>query len=114
VNSIWLLDEFTAENGATRLVPGSHLVAGAASDHVSDPAGTHPNEVLVLAPAGTVAVFNAHLWHGGTLNRTAERRRALHCYFTAPEHSQQLDQREYVRKATYDRLGIPARYILDV
>jgi ectoine hydroxylase-related dioxygenase (phytanoyl-CoA dioxygenase family) len=114
VNSIWMLDDFTAENGATRVLPGSHRISGSAKDHLPDPLATHPSEVQLLAPAGSVGVFNSHLWHGGTTNQSNRTRRALHCFFTARENSQQLNQKEYIRKTTYDRISPAARYILDV
>src|SRR5215470_16386677 len=74
----------------------------------------HPAEVLLMAPAGTVVVFNSHLWHGGTLNQSALPRRATHSYFTRRGNRQQLDQRKYVRPETLDRLSPAARFILDV
>lgn len=114
VNSIWMLDDFTVENGATRVVPGSHRLEGAPKDYLADPLATHPQEVLLLAPAGSVGIFNAHLWHGGTTNRSNTTRRAVHCFYTARENPQQLNQAEYLRKKTYDRLSPAARYILDV
>jgi ectoine hydroxylase-related dioxygenase (phytanoyl-CoA dioxygenase family) len=113
-NSIWLLDDFTADNGATRVVPGSHRSGKSPGDVMSDVRDPHPGEVLLLAPAGTVVVFNSHLWHGGTLNRSLLPRRALHSYFTARRNSQQLDQRKYIRPETLGRLAPAARYILDV
>jgi ectoine hydroxylase-related dioxygenase (phytanoyl-CoA dioxygenase family) len=64
----------------------------------------HPDEVLLLAPAGTVVVFNSHLWHGGTLNRSSLPRRAMHSYFTRRANGQQLDQKKYVRPETLARL----------
>ena len=85
-NSIWLLDEFTEENGCTRLVPGTHR-GRHPGGVLEDPVAPHPEEEHLVAPAGTVAVFNSHTWHGGTLNRTeGGKRRALHCYF-APRGS---------------------------
>lgn len=113
-NSIWLLDDFTAENGATRVVPGSHRRGTRPGDEMPDPAARHPDEVQVIAPAGTVVIFNSHLWHGGTQNRTDRPRRAMHSYFTRREHRQQLDQKAYVRPETLARLSPAARYILDV
>jgi ectoine hydroxylase-related dioxygenase (phytanoyl-CoA dioxygenase family) len=113
-NSIWLLDDFTADNGATRVVPGSHLSGKSPGDVMADTRDSWPGEVLLLAPAGTVVVFNSHLWHGGTLNHSSRPRRALHAYFTRRGHDQQLDQRKYVRPETLARLGAAARFILDV
>jgi ectoine hydroxylase-related dioxygenase (phytanoyl-CoA dioxygenase family) len=69
--------------------------------------------VLLLAPAGTVVVFNSHLWHGGTLNRSSRPRRALHAYFTRRSKGQQFDQRKYAQPETLARLGPAARFILD-
>ncbi|MFF0458580.1 phytanoyl-CoA dioxygenase family protein [Nocardia africana] len=113
-NSIWLLDDFTAENGATRVVPGTHRRGRRPSEELADPAATHPDEVLLLAPAGTVVVFNSHLWHGGTRNTTKEPRRALHCGFVRRHQPQLVDQAEHIRVRTRDRLSPGARFILDV
>ena len=113
-NSIWLLDDFTTGNGATRVVPGSHRFGKTPGDVMTDVRGAHPQEVLLRAPAGTVVVFNSHLWHGGTLNRTPSPRRAAHSYFTRRGNAQQLDQKKYIRPQTLDRLSPAARFVLDV
>ncbi|MDQ2948296.1 MAG: phytanoyl-CoA dioxygenase family protein, partial [Acidobacteriota bacterium] len=47
-NTIWLLDDFTPENGATRVIPGSHRWGKLPQDVLQDPAKPHPEEVLVL------------------------------------------------------------------
>lgn len=113
-NSIWLLDDFSEENGCTRLVPGSHKGLHP-RNALEDAQAPHPDEERLIAPAGTVAVFNSHTWHGGTRNQSKDRpRRAMHCYFTAREHGQQLNQREYLRYETWKRVSPAARYILDV
>jgi hypothetical protein len=113
-NSIWLLDDFTASNGATRVVPGSHRARTVPRLALPDPAARHPDEVLVTGPAGTVVVFNSHLWHGGTENHSDRPRRALHSYFTRRGHGQQLDQKKYIRPQTLAALNPAARFILDV
>lgn len=113
-NSVWLLDDFTADNGATRVVPGSHRFTKRAREALDDPAAPHPDEVRLIAPAGTVVVFNSHLWHGGTMNRSDQPRRALHSYFTRRANGQQLDQKKYLRPDTLGRLSPAARFILDV
>jgi ectoine hydroxylase-related dioxygenase (phytanoyl-CoA dioxygenase family) len=113
-NSVWLLDDFSAENGCTRLVPGTHKGPNQ-KNALEDPMAPHPEQELVVAPAGTVAVFNSHTWHGGTLNKSKDlQRRAMHGYFTAREHGQQLNQREYLRYETWKRISPAARYILNV
>jgi hypothetical protein len=112
--SIWMLDDFTPDNGATRVVPGTHLLEGFPSDYMSNPEDTHPDELVVTGPAGSVIVMNSHTWHGGTTNRTDRTRRAIHPYYTAREHPQQQNMREYIRESTYERISPAARYLLDV
>jgi hypothetical protein len=114
VNVVWMLDDFTPENGATRVVPGTHRLAGSPGDYMEDPSDPHPDQVLLLAPAGSVAVFNAHVWHGGTKNISSKTRRGLFSAYVGREHGQQLDQKEYIRVVTYNRISPAARYILDV
>lgn len=113
-NSIWLLDDFTESNGATRIVAGSQRSRKIPRDVMADPTQAHPDEILLTAPAGTVVIFNSHTWHGGTLNRTDRPRRAMHSYFTRRDQQQQLDQKAYIRPETYARLSPAARFILDV
>lgn len=113
-NSIWLLDDFTEENGATRAVPGSHLKGTMPGDEMANVADTHPDQQLLLGPAGTVFIFNSHTWHGGTLNRTEGLRRGMHSYFCRRHHPQQLDQKKYLRPETAERLSEAAKTILDV
>jgi ectoine hydroxylase-related dioxygenase (phytanoyl-CoA dioxygenase family) len=113
-NSIWLLDNFTENNGATRVVPGSHRSGKMPRDVQANPKDPYLGEIKLLAPAGTVVIFNSHTWHGGTLNTSQNRRRAMHSYFCRRDQQQQLDQRKYIRPETYNRLSEAARYILDV
>ncbi len=113
-NSIWLLDDFTESNGATRIVPGSQRSGQVPRDVMPNPSLPHPDEILLTSPAGTVVIFNSHTWHGGTLNRTDKPRRAMHSYFTRRDQTQQLDQKVYIRPETYERLSPAARFILDV
>ncbi len=76
VNVVWMLDEFSAENGATRVVPGSHRRPdGPERDCV------YADEVLAVAPAGTLLLFNSQTWHGGGPNRTDRIRRAFHVHY---------------------------------
>ena len=46
-NTIWLLDDFTPENGPTRCVPGTHKSGKLPQEAMADPAAPHPDEVKV-------------------------------------------------------------------
>lgn len=113
-NSIWLLDDFTPENGATRVVPGTHRRVERPNDLMPDPKAAHPDERIITGAAGTVVIFNSHLWHGGTLNRTSAPRRAMHSYFCRRDHLQQTDQKASLRPQTLARLSEAAKAVLDV
>jgi ectoine hydroxylase-related dioxygenase (phytanoyl-CoA dioxygenase family) len=113
-NSIWLLDDFSPANGATRIVPGAHLEGKLPQDVLEDPWKPHPNEVILTAPAGTVAIFNSHAWHGGTTNHTGRDRRSIHSYFCRRDQPQQIDQMKYIRPETRTRLSAAAQRMLGV
>ena len=108
-NSVWLLDDFTRENGATRFVAGSHRWRRLPEPDYYAP---HPDEQLVLGKAGDVVVMNAHMWHGGTANRTAAPRRAMHVYYTRYDQPQQQYQKRWLSAAVQARLSPAARGIL--
>jgi len=113
-NALWMLDDLTAENGPTRVVPGSHRWPDLPQDKVDDLLAPHPQETYITGPAGSVAFFNGQIWHGSTTNHTENTRRVYHSAFTARENPQQTDQRAYLRAETEERLSEAARYILDV
>jgi len=77
VQAVWMIDAFTPDNGATRLVPGSHRAATSAP-----PAGCAvPHVVAPTGPAGSVLVFDGQCWHGGGANRGDARRRAVFTHY---------------------------------
>lgn len=61
-NVMWAFDDFTEDNGATRLVPGSH-------DAVEQPPDGAPMRFAEM-PAGSAMFYVGSLWHGGGANRT--------------------------------------------
>ncbi len=70
VNAMWMVTEFTEANGATRIVPGSHLAG-------QQPDASVPHRIPTVpatGPAGTAFVFDARLWHGAAPNSTAQSR----------------------------------------
>lgn len=90
-NTMWALTDFTAENGATRLVPGSHLW-----DH-NPTFGEHYATVPAEMPKGSVLVWHGSLWHGGGSNKTDERRVGIAMNYCAG----------YIRQQENQQLGIP-------
>jgi ectoine hydroxylase-related dioxygenase (phytanoyl-CoA dioxygenase family) len=90
-NSMWAITDFTEANGATRLIPGSHLAP-------SSPAyGQHYDSVCAEMPRGSVLVWNGSLWHGGGANVTDTKRRGIAMNYCAG----------YIRQQENQQLGIP-------
>jgi ectoine hydroxylase-related dioxygenase (phytanoyl-CoA dioxygenase family) len=96
-NTVWMLDDFTPENGATRMIPGSHTWKSRPQDVLEDPMAPHPQEVLLTGRAGGIAVMNAHMWHGGTANRTSAPRLAMHAFYCRRDKPQQQYQKQLLR-----------------
>ncbi len=68
VNTMWPLDEFTADNGATRFVPGSHEWAPGRTPAAGDPVLS-----ATMSP-GSAMLYLGSLWHGGGANHTGRPR----------------------------------------
>lgn len=83
VNVILALDDFTSENGAPRVVPGSSHGPWPVTEGSSllDPVA---GEVRLLCSAGTAIICHGDLWHGGMENGSDYPRRALHLGFACP------------------------------
>ena len=71
LNVAWCIDDFTDENGATRIVPGSHKLNRSPTDEDQT-----AETVAIEAPAGSVVVFESRVWHKTGNNRSASGTRA--------------------------------------
>jgi ectoine hydroxylase-related dioxygenase (phytanoyl-CoA dioxygenase family) len=96
-NSMWALTDFTEANGATRVVPGTHL-----ADH-SPEYGAPYDSVAAEMPKGSVLVWHGSLWHGGGANTTGERRVGLAMNYCAG----------FIRQQENQQLGIPREVAAD-
>lgn len=80
------LDEFTAQNGATLYLPGSHQSHERPNE---DHFRSHAK--VAEMPAGSILVFDARLWHAAGHNSSDTKRRALTIGFTRPFFKPQFD-----------------------
>jgi ectoine hydroxylase-related dioxygenase (phytanoyl-CoA dioxygenase family) len=89
-NSMWALTDFTEANGATRLVPGSHLKE-------SPQYGGAYETIAAEMPKGSVLIWDGALWHGGGANRTNQRRTGIAMNYCAG----------FIRQQENQQLGVP-------
>lgn len=111
-NTVWMLDNFTAENGAIRVIPGSHRWGRLPQQSLADPLADDPRQTLVTGRSGSVVVMNAHLWHAGTTNRTDRTRTAIHAFYCRRDKPQQQYQKSLVRAAVQNGLTPELRCLL--
>ena len=81
INAMWMITDFTETNGATRIVPGSHLTG-------QQPDASLPHKIPTVpatGPAGTAFVFDARLWHGAAPNSTEQSRFGITTEFVCPQ-----------------------------
>lgn len=81
VSTMWALDDFTSENGATEVIPGSH--------HWSE--DRKPQErgsTAINMPAGAVLIFAGNLFHRGGANRSAQHRLGITIQYCDPNMRQ--------------------------
>ena len=118
-NIAWMLDDFTDENGGTRLVPASHLNQAAtprSSAHLPEQPANMPtldDTIAAEGSAGSILCCDGRVWHGTGANRSERPRHALLSYHCRPFIRQQenftlgLDPavRAAERPALLNRLG---------
>jgi ectoine hydroxylase-related dioxygenase (phytanoyl-CoA dioxygenase family) len=95
-NAMWALTDFTEANGATRIIPGSHLW-----DHNPD-YGTPYDSIAAEMPKGSVLIWHGSLWHGGGANTTAERRVGIAMNYCAGYIRQQENQQLGLSRETVE------------
>ncbi|MGE0486352.1 MAG: phytanoyl-CoA dioxygenase family protein [Gammaproteobacteria bacterium] len=85
LNVAWCIDDFTRENGATEVVPGSHRL------HRNPREGEGLDQLVsVEAPAGSVIAFESRLWHRTGANTSSARQRAaVFPFYTTPVYRTQ-------------------------
>tara|TARA_B110000503_G_scaffold139878_1_gene229323 strand:- start:192 stop:1007 length:816 start_codon:yes stop_codon:yes gene_type:complete len=71
-NVMWYFDDVNKENGSTVVVPKSHKFT-----RYADNTKKIQNKIFIKAKKGSVLIFNANLWHGGSAKKTTGSRWAL-------------------------------------
>jgi ectoine hydroxylase-related dioxygenase (phytanoyl-CoA dioxygenase family) len=94
-NSMWALTDFTEANGATRIIPGTHLADS------SPVYGQHYDSIAAEMTAGSILVWHGSLWHGGGANTTDQRRMGIAMNYCAG----------WIRQQENQQLGLPLELV---
>ena len=108
VQNAWMLDDFTENNGATRVIPKSHLFRkkpGWGYDSEQD-------EIILTGPAGSMAMWLSQTWHRSGPNLTDNPRRALLGYFSRSWIKPFSDYTRAVPKEVMETYTPSARYLM--
>ena len=89
-NTIWAMSDFTAENGATRVIPGSHRYEDKLQLE-------HEDCEAAEMPAGSVFVYTGAVYHGGGANRSQTTRYGLNLTYA----------RSWLRQEENQYLSVP-------
>ncbi|MBC7781066.1 MAG: phytanoyl-CoA dioxygenase family protein [Proteobacteria bacterium] len=98
LNTLVMLDDFTPANGATLMMTGSHRDW----PEQPDDAAFHARAEPALGRAGSMLVFDSHLWHAAGVNRSDRPRRSVTPMYCRPFIKPQFD---YPRALGYDRMS---------
>ena len=108
VQNVWILDDFTAENGATRVVPRSHISR-------KKPKWGYDSleaEIALTAPAGSLAMWTSHTWHRSGENITDNPRRAILGYYVRSWVRSWSDYTRSLPEETLRNYSPTVRYLL--
>jgi ectoine hydroxylase-related dioxygenase (phytanoyl-CoA dioxygenase family) len=110
INCLYYLDDVTAANGATWIVPSSHrsVVVQPAAERLAACA------IQAIGSAGDVLLFDARLWHCAGNNTATAPRRLIKALFVQPWLRPQMDYSRAVRAEVMERLSPRVRRLLGV
>lgn len=100
----WAIDAMTEQNGATRVVPGSHKKPWP-REILADPREPVEGEIYASCAAGSAVFLHGDVWHGGRANRSASSRRVIHLGFSCPNTAPQYEIADTLTAETRQRLG---------
>lgn len=105
VNVNFLLDDFTEDNGATMVVPGSHKLLRKPTG--SDGAGL----VKLIAPRGSLVIWTGHLWHKSGANDSEKSRTALLACFAASYFREIAVEENYLEVMSKEALASSSKVL---
>ena len=106
IQAVWMLTDFTAENGASRVVPGTHR------SHRKPDRAHRDDEVALTGPAGSVAVWLSQTWHRHGPNAAGSTRPGVICQYGRSWVKPFVDMRSPLTAETAPLFSPRLRYMM--
>lgn len=107
------LDDSKVENGALKIVPGTHKKLGY-PDQYCNPFIEHPESKSIILKSGSIIVLNCNIWHRGGANLSGERRRIINSIYRKRDLKQGLCQKKYLSKETISAMSYEQKKLFKV
>lgn len=107
IQILYLIDDFTNENGATYLLAGSHKSASKPTEE-----NFYAKADRVIGKAGDAVIFDSMAWHAGGQNKTKDHRRGITIVYTRPFMKQQIDLPRATKPEILDQLSPRCKRLL--
>jgi len=112
-NSNYVIHDYTEENGATEIVPGSHKLLRKPDRGEAE--GHSLKKIKMCAPKGSIVFWHGHLWHRSGANRSQANRAALLATYAASffrEVCMEENPYLYLNQSVANTLSPPLKRIL--
>lgn len=107
LNLLYLVDDFTKENGATYLLPGSQHAGEKPSEEYF-----YKNAIRIEGKAGDAVIFDSLAWHAGGVNETEQSRRGITKVYVRSYMRTQFDMPRATKPEVAEQLSERSRRLL--
>ncbi|MFO0664288.1 MAG: phytanoyl-CoA dioxygenase family protein [Polyangiaceae bacterium] len=107
LNLLYLIDDFTQENGATYLLPGSQHAAEKPTEEYF-----YRNATRIQGKAGDAVIFDSLAWHAGGVNLTSKARRGITKVYVRSYMRTQFDMPRATKPEVVDQLSERSKRLL--
>ena len=107
------LEDSNLENGATRIIPGTHKFLGWPDEHI-DTSIKHKDEIRAVVPAGTIIIANLNTWHAGAKNISGKSRKTIFLQIKKRNEPALLNYKKFLSEKTKNTLSEAQKYLLSI
>ena len=104
------LNDSNKNNGATKIVPKSHLKLSYPDKYIN-PKMPYEKEIIIEAKAGSILILNSLIWHRGGANLTGDKRGIIVTEYRQRALKQLLNLKKYVSRSVKKNMSETEKYL---